>query len=228
MARLELMDTVELMGSSDYRDRFVAEYIQLKIRRDKLKLLITKIVAAGKTADDVCPMQMPEYDCPLSLLRDQLRQMDALLETLEIRAVIEDIDLEDTMMYFQDKKVMSSLGQHSAPSSAEESLKDPEIEELDISLEDCEDDWDVVSEAVGRVLEKGLFNDEDEEKLMAAAVNVLYRIKKFEESSVKTKERHCDKCVHLPICEYCSVHLKGFALPDNETCDMYLRAKESK
>jgi hypothetical protein len=78
------------------------------------------------------------------------------------------------------------------------------------------------------VIEKGLFNDEDEEKLMAAAVNVLHKIKKLEELSEKTKERHCDKCVHLPICEYCSVHLKGFTLPDNKTCDMYLRVKEAK
>lgn len=32
----ELKDTIELMNSSDYKDRFKAEYYQLKIRYTKL------------------------------------------------------------------------------------------------------------------------------------------------------------------------------------------------
>lgn len=228
MSRLELKDTVELMGSSDYRDRFVAEYIQLKIRYEKLKAFNTKIEAACRTQNAEEPekkVPMPTHDCPAGLLREQQAEMGQLLHILEVRAAIEDIDITDAMMYLEGKK---QKNEKDAVGASPRPTEDPEIEELNISLEECEDDWDVVSEAVGRVLEKGLFDDEDEEKLMAAAVNVLYRVKKLEESSEKTKERHCDKCVHLPICEYCSVHLKGFTLPDNKTCDMYLRVKEAK
>lgn len=34
----ELKDTIELMNSSDYKDRFKAEYYQLKIRYTKLDI----------------------------------------------------------------------------------------------------------------------------------------------------------------------------------------------
>lgn len=33
---MELKDTIELMNSSDYKERFKAEYLQVKIRYDKL------------------------------------------------------------------------------------------------------------------------------------------------------------------------------------------------
>jgi len=39
---MELKDTVELMLSSDYKERFVAEYQQLKIRVDKLSVMLDK------------------------------------------------------------------------------------------------------------------------------------------------------------------------------------------
>lgn len=35
---IELKDTVGLMKSSDYKERFIAEYTQVKIRYEKLKL----------------------------------------------------------------------------------------------------------------------------------------------------------------------------------------------
>ena len=40
---IELKDTVDLMKSSDYKERFIAEYTQVKIRYEKLKKLITEI-----------------------------------------------------------------------------------------------------------------------------------------------------------------------------------------
>lgn len=40
---MELNNTVELMNSSDYKDRFKAEYYQTKIRYEKLKKFNTKI-----------------------------------------------------------------------------------------------------------------------------------------------------------------------------------------
>lgn len=43
----ELKDTIELMNSSDYKDRFKAEYYQLKIRYTKLHAMLCKL-EAGK------------------------------------------------------------------------------------------------------------------------------------------------------------------------------------
>ena len=34
---MELKDTIKLMESNDYKDRFKAEYYQVKIRREKLQ-----------------------------------------------------------------------------------------------------------------------------------------------------------------------------------------------
>ena len=42
---MELKDTVELMNSADYKERFKAEYLQTKIRYDKLHKLIIKMEA---------------------------------------------------------------------------------------------------------------------------------------------------------------------------------------
>lgn len=39
---MELKDTVTLMVSSDYKERFKAEYYQLKIRLEKLKCMLQK------------------------------------------------------------------------------------------------------------------------------------------------------------------------------------------
>lgn len=39
MEQLDLKDTVELMGSKDYKERFIAEYLQTKIINLVLNLL---------------------------------------------------------------------------------------------------------------------------------------------------------------------------------------------
>ena len=102
--KLKLNDTVELMKSSDYRDRFVAEYIQLKIRYERLKDFNTRIEAARRTAGLDNGVDEPEHDCPAGLLREQQAAMGEYLHLLEVRAKIEDIDLEDAMEYLSDKK----------------------------------------------------------------------------------------------------------------------------
>ena len=86
----ELKETIDLMTSKDYKERFVAEYWQTKIRYEKLKAFCDKIEASEiyDCAEDV------KHDCPLALLRKQQEQMGHYLHTLEIRAVIERIDLE--------------------------------------------------------------------------------------------------------------------------------------
>ena len=84
-----LSDTCALMESVDYKKRFIAEYLQTKIRYEKLKAFCNKIEAAQLM---IAPE--PEHDCPLHLLKDQQRAMGEYLHILEIRAVIEDINLE--------------------------------------------------------------------------------------------------------------------------------------
>ena len=44
---MELKDTVKMMNSDDYKERFRVEYYQTKIRYEKLKKFNTKIEAAN-------------------------------------------------------------------------------------------------------------------------------------------------------------------------------------
>jgi hypothetical protein len=89
---MELKDTVKGMKSADYKERFVTEYQQLKIRYEKLKAFNNKVEAAWRTGEKG---KMPVHDCPDELLRDQQRVMGEYLHILEVRAVIEGIDLID-------------------------------------------------------------------------------------------------------------------------------------
>lgn len=85
----ELNDTVNLMSSADYKERFKAEYWQTKIRYEKLKTFCDKIELAN-TYD--CPPE-PKHDCPYGMLRDQQEVMGQYLHILELRAIIEDVEL---------------------------------------------------------------------------------------------------------------------------------------
>lgn len=79
-----LKDTVALMNSSDYKERFIAEYWQTKIRYNKLHQMLVKY-DAGKL--DFTPT------CPIEVLKEQKQYMGMYLNKLEVRAVIEDIEL---------------------------------------------------------------------------------------------------------------------------------------
>ena len=82
---MELKDTIEMMQSEDYKERFRAEYQQTKFRYNKLHKMLVK-ADAGKL--EFTP------DCPLSLLREQKASMGKYLYCLEVRAEIEGIDLK--------------------------------------------------------------------------------------------------------------------------------------
>lgn len=84
-----LFDTVEKMISLNYKDRFIAEYQQTKIRYEKLKNMNNQIEAAEMTCS-----AGPEHTCPSYLLREQQRVMGEYLHILEVRAVIEEVELE--------------------------------------------------------------------------------------------------------------------------------------
>lgn len=81
----DLEETIELMTSSDYVDRFRAEFWQLSIRYHKLRDIISR------AEDDLLDFRPA---CPLYILRIQLEEMNEYLQTLQERAEIEGIDLE--------------------------------------------------------------------------------------------------------------------------------------
>lgn len=80
----ELKDTIRLMTSDDYKERFVAEYYQTLIRYRKLEEITIKYEA--HTLDF-------EPECGVELLREQLRHMGNYIRCLKIRAEIEGIDI---------------------------------------------------------------------------------------------------------------------------------------
>ena len=84
----DLSQTVELMSSEDYKERFIAEYCQIAIRVKRLKRVLTSI--KDKTAPDCF-----EPTCPIVLLAEQLYAMQGYLSVLSNRAFIEDIDLPE-------------------------------------------------------------------------------------------------------------------------------------
>ena len=80
----DLKETVNLMLSPDYKERFKAEYYQLKIRYDKLKAMCEKW---DNNKLDFTP------SCPRYFYRIQLRAMEDYLLCLEERAEIEGVKL---------------------------------------------------------------------------------------------------------------------------------------
>lgn len=81
---IELKDTVALMNSDDYKKRFKAEYLQLKIRITKLKAMLDKWEKG----------ELPFVPtCPRSLLERQLSAMNNYIGALKHRAKLEDIQL---------------------------------------------------------------------------------------------------------------------------------------
>lgn len=81
---MELKDTVGLMTSEDYVMRFIAEYLQLKIRYEKLMNMCLKW---DRDELDFNPT------CPREIYTEQLRYMFSYLCILEERAQLEGIDL---------------------------------------------------------------------------------------------------------------------------------------
>ena len=81
---MKLIDTVPLMNSEDYKDRFKAEYYQVYIRFVKLKAMIEKL--------DKDELEF-EPTCPYSTYEMQIKAMRDYIAVLEARAVRENIDL---------------------------------------------------------------------------------------------------------------------------------------
>lgn len=82
---MDLKQTVEMMNSADYKERFKAEYYQTAIRYKKLKTMMDKY--NNGTLEF-------QFTCPASLFEMQLRAMRDYMSILEARAVIEGVELE--------------------------------------------------------------------------------------------------------------------------------------
>lgn len=80
-----LEDTVELMNSKDYRERFVAEYLQTVIRYRGLRKMLHHW-SCGEL--DFTPT------CPKSVFDKQCIGMRVYIEILQERAKLEGIELK--------------------------------------------------------------------------------------------------------------------------------------
>lgn len=83
---MELKDTVEMMNSEDYKERFRAEYCQLVIRYGKLRYMLERW-------DEGTIKFQPT--CPRSTYNMQIEAMANYIAVLEARAVMEGIDLKE-------------------------------------------------------------------------------------------------------------------------------------
>lgn len=80
----ELKETIEMMNSEDYKERFKAEYWQTRIRYKKLTNMVSKW---EKGELNFAPT------CKKAIYKVQLLHMANYLSVLRIRAKIENIDL---------------------------------------------------------------------------------------------------------------------------------------
>lgn len=81
---MELKDTVDLMTSADWKERFAAEYLQTKIRYEKLHKSIIK--------REVNKLDF-ETPIPLESWKTQAQHMGLYLYELEKQAAIHGIEL---------------------------------------------------------------------------------------------------------------------------------------
>ena len=81
---ITLRDTIDLMNSDDYKARFIAEYMQLKIRYNNLRKMLIKLEAGTLEFAQTCDS---------SVLENQAYYMENYLRALEVRAEVEKIRL---------------------------------------------------------------------------------------------------------------------------------------
>ena len=80
----KLSQTVDMMTSSDYKERFKAEYAQVCIRYKKLKNMLDKLDKNELTFTPTCPR---------STYNMQIKAMTEYIAVLEARAVMDHIIL---------------------------------------------------------------------------------------------------------------------------------------
>ena len=83
-----LLGTAEMMNSSDQKERFKAEYYQVVIRYKKLKAMLEKWDKGELNFNPTCPR---------SIYNMQIRAMTDYIAVLEARAVIEGVELKNSI-----------------------------------------------------------------------------------------------------------------------------------
>lgn len=83
---MKLSETVEMMNSADYKERFRAEYFQLKIRVNGLKNMLDKWDKGELNFTPTCPRE---------IYNDQMEYMMNYMTVLANRAYIEHVDLSE-------------------------------------------------------------------------------------------------------------------------------------
>lgn len=81
---MKLNETVEMMNSQDFKERFKAEYLQLKIRMEGLSSMLKKYKEGTLNFKPKCSYE---------ILYRQLVHMEGYLNVLKERAEIENIEL---------------------------------------------------------------------------------------------------------------------------------------
>ena len=81
---MELKDTVVMMESTDYQERYKAEYYQLKVRVEKLASMLEKYAT--------CTLSFTP-SCSYEVLFEQLVYMRGYMRILKERAKIEGVAL---------------------------------------------------------------------------------------------------------------------------------------
>lgn len=84
LPKVDLSTTVRYMTHPDYRVRFIAEYMQVKIRHDSLENVLIK--------DELGELDF-SLSCSRDMLEDQLFNMKEYMESLKKRAIVEKIPL---------------------------------------------------------------------------------------------------------------------------------------
>ena len=81
---MQLKDTIEMMTSEDFKERFKAEYYQLLLRLDDLTSMLIK-----------WKNNMLDFEpkCSKETLENQVIFMQGYIAILRLRAKIEEIDL---------------------------------------------------------------------------------------------------------------------------------------
>lgn len=82
----DLKETAAMMSSTDYKERFLAEYYQLETRYLKLKAMVDKWDAGTLEFTPTCPRATYNF---------QLRAMKDYLDVLTIRAKMEGVEITE-------------------------------------------------------------------------------------------------------------------------------------
>ena len=179
-------------ASSSYKERFIAEYILLKQKHEKLKVFNTKIEAASEMAFRVGAdkVPMPKHDCPEELLRRQQHVMGEYLHILEVRAVIEGIDLQRAI----EALAIESIRRESACCTVAENEGRPCCKSESVSP--CEE---------------GIYENAESPSLPENVIDLDNTIKVLEKCRFGTKEANpCDGCM---LCNNgCGARLDGSTL----------------